>query len=317
MKIHHWNSNNRDSSKFLFKRKLRSKRSFGAYAAWFFLFAAVVGAAGFGVWRAVHHPYFRVKTVSLSGMQEISEHDLRETIAQYLSGSTKYFIPRDEMFFISAAGLSARIREAFPKAKDVVVQKKYPAMLSVDVRERDLWGLVCPPDSIPPPALAAEEPVSATGKIIFHDEEKPETFSPEVPKNCLFIDEGGIAFGALDGLGTGVLPTLYVKAGEAVSGVPVLGKNIIDYFKSVHELLEKKLGLTLVGLADTPENPKDYKLIVGGDWYILVSKTDTPAVWVEQVKTLIVKKFDGNTDHISYIDLRFGNKVFYKLKQRL
>ncbi|OHA01181.1 MAG: hypothetical protein A3C16_04665 [Candidatus Sungbacteria bacterium RIFCSPHIGHO2_02_FULL_51_29] len=318
MKIKRWDSDSH-SSKFLFKRRLRRRRSPWSYAAWGFFIVIIFFGVGWGVRWGAHHPYFRVHTVSVAGLRGIAESEVRERVWEYLFGSIGYLIPRDNMLVISREGLAEAVRKKFPKAKEVLIEKHLPDVLAVTIRERDLWGLACSSvgGSTDETVVAEQEPMSATGGIIFDDEDSD--VSAEVAprgeaRNCLLIDEEGFAFGAFEGLGVGVLPTIYAQGGGSSSGGVVVAKTYIDYFLAAREGAAK-LNADLIGLVLDDANPKDYTLLFAGDWRILTPRATDPAVWISQVKTLFETELKDRTGAIEYIDLRFGNKVFYKFQQ--
>lgn len=308
MRIKRWNG---DNSKFIFRRGLKRRRLFRSLVIWGFVTLIVGGGIGWAAVWAVNYPHFRVSAITVAGTRAISADEVRGKTKAYLSGYTSVFIPRDEIFFISTNDLAVVIANEFPRVKEVTIEKKWPQELAITIRERDLWGLACEPAEKP---VEKELPVSVTGQIIFDDEENTTPAPGYATNKCLFIDEDGFAFEALEGVGNGILPVIYKRIGEYSSGSAVIEKSYIDYFEKVKKLLSASGDVSLVGVAIEDENPKDYKLMIAGDWYILVVRADDPEVWAKQLKILIATKLQGGMDSIEYIDLRFGNKVFYKLK---
>ena len=57
-----------------------------------------------------------------------------------------------------------------------------------------------------------------------------------------------------------------------------------------------------------------YKKTGKEGWSVIVTRAKEPELWLPVLRTLLTEEIKGRRNQLEYLDLRFGNKVFYKFR---
>lgn len=240
---------------------------------------ACCAAAGIGAVALLRLPALRVTDIALQGGTEQLRHEVEDAIRAELAGAWLGVAPRESAILVSARRLARRLRERFPEAAELTVAKEFPARLRVSLRERTPWGVYC--------------------------EEAAATASPP----CAFLDANGVAYepfsDARGHLFHRISASAPVRAGSQVSAA------ILRYFDASDAALAA-IGADLVALAIASSSPGDYRLATAEGWSLLVAADRPPQAWRPLLETVMHREIGERRSELEYVDLRFGNKVFYR-----
>lgn len=257
------------------KRRRRVRLSLLLLCAALLALAAVAGAA--------HLSAVRVSEVAVSGAQTLSVGAVESFVRQQLEGSYGYVLPKDNIFLYP----KARIRQELLAA--------YPVLASADVHARDFHTIAVVLVERAPRALWCPEPPHSA--------------------DCLFIDERGVAYGEAPSFSE---PVYTVYGGPLPEGP--LPKQFLseDEFQALSALVDavvqklsgEKLQDVLVDAqGDVHMRFTDGFVLKfalreqGGD----VFERLTLALTAEPLASRTLAQFE-------YLDLRFGDKLYYKLR---
>ncbi len=231
------------------------------------------------VWGFFWIPYLRVANIKVEGYAD--ENSVKIALADYLSSRSKFFLPQNNFFLLNTGDVKQILKEKgfdLPEA-----EKQIPNTLLIRFISTPPLFIFCPP------AQAGQD------------------------KNACFYVNGAGALGErAPHFSESPLPELAVSGQSSAQ----IGDRII---------LEQEiqfLGEFLVALKDLNIAPskievsenKDIKIFMKEGWYILTS-SDLPADRVSgDLRLLLDQKIAGGRSRLEYIDLRFPNKAFYKLR---
>ena len=250
-----------------------------AVAAIFLVFAVLGGA----LWYISNLAYLRIGEVRVEGTALISPDGIREAVRDELGGSYWRLIPRDFIPLVSREALEQALRERFPQIAEVSVDVRLPNRLAVNIRERRLWGAYCTRQD---PALP--------------------------PASCFYVDAEGTAYEPLSGFEGSLLPIVYSPL-AAKAGERAVSTETISFFGKAADALGG-IDMKPLVLSLSTSTPGDSRLLLAGRWEIWVSLGRPVEEWLDVLNTVLEKDIGARRRELQYIDLRFGNKVFYKYR---
>jgi hypothetical protein len=224
---------------------------------------------------------FQVRDVIVRGLKDTSEDDARQVISFWLSEKSWYVLPHKVLWLASVGDISARLKTSLPTVKDIYVTKKYPDELTFDFKEYDGWGVLCHGD----------------------------------PEQCFWIDRSGVAFSPASEFSGIIIPKIRdMRERDFRLGEKQLSPNLMrlityynekapdnDYLQSLQFTIDKK-DATL-------------KVATRGGWNILLLETSDPEKSYNNLKTTLEGEVKDKASKLEYVDLRFGNRIFYKFKE--
>lgn len=264
----------------------------------------VISSLVYGFAWFVGLPSWQIKNINITGFETIEQDELYASVEEALDGSFYYLIPKTQYLFLSTAGIADIIKEKFPKIRAAKVEKTFPDTLSVVIEERKIYAVYC--------YYARKKEASTTAETIaavFFGPRKGE-FS-----NCAYMDRDGVIMDSGAKIAGSLFPVIESDE-KAIVGVGKEGiaKDVLDFFDKAGAFLKNKTGYELDSMAVSRDLPKDYLLNTKSGWYLIVSRDAQIEEWAAQLKIILESKIKERVKDLYYIDLRFGNKIFYKFK---
>lgn len=250
------------------------------------IFAAVIFVIA-GLIYGFRHPDWQLKNINVTGTRAISDKEIRSLIFGEISGNYAFLVPRASIFLLREKNLIAKLREEFPRVEKVSLTRRLPDGLEVDIVERKLWAILC-----------------------------NDNFTPENREDtqCVFMDSEGRALDqAPDSSGS-----LVVKIKTDFPALP-LGENLlasdfVEYLKEFGDKIEEGIGSAVVVYELSSVLSGEFKLVLNDDFTLLVNKNADATAVLKVLKTVLEEEIEDKRKDLDYVDLRFGNKVFYRFK---
>jgi len=223
----------------------------------------------------------KISSVDVVGNRFVESSDIEKVFFEEVSGRHFFLISKSHFLFI-------------PKG---IISKKIENKLSVEsaiVRRSDINNAVV--------EITEYDPVA-------------EYCSSDL--DCYFVNGDGLIFVKAPEFYADVLISLEGEI-EITDGESVLGKSYSE-IKTFRKLLEKIELLEIEKIEINKISTVDFETFVlytvGGPT-ILIEETDIPKETIDNLKAAITQESinDVQFNNIDYIDLRFEDKVFYKLK---
>lgn len=245
-----------------------------------FLLLPVLGGA---FWYLTNLAYFRIGEIGVEGAALIPADDIRGAARAELAGRYWRVFPADFVLFVSGETLAQSLRERFSEIAEVGAEKRLPNRLHITIRERELWGVYC----------------------VRHD--------PAVPsESCFYVDMEGTAYEPLSGFEGSLLPIVY-SAQELKTGERAVATETISFFSEAAAALGN-IGLKPLALSLSTSTPGDGRLLLAEKWEVWISFGRPVEEWLGVLNTVLEKDIGARRKDLEYVDLRFGNKVFYKYR---
>jgi len=267
------------------KKPLLKRSKFRKYrktVLWVSFLVVILYATSF--WS--NHQSMKISSIEIVGNRFVESSTVEKVFFEEISGRHFFLVSKSHFLFI-------------PKG---IISKKIENKLSVDsvsIRRSDINNAVI--------EIVEHKPIA----------EYCTTESADTISDCYFVNSEGLIFVKASKFYTDVLISLEgdIEKGEDES---VLGKNFseIETFKKLFKKIEL---LEMEGIEINKISTEDFETYVlhtiGGPT-LLVEETDIPRETIENLKAAIAQESinDIQFNNIDYIDLRFEDKVFYKLK---
>lgn len=262
--------------------RVRRRRFHAVVAA---LVVLALGGAVYGVSYASHLPQFSIQSVAIEGVKEIRAELVRAYAETVLFDGSLSFLSRTNIFMYPQREIERAIAEYFPRVRVAHISRAslFAQAITIAIEERAAFARWC-------------------------------TTSPSTG-SCFLLDEDGFIF-ASGSTSVAVLKTQIVFGGGlSATSSPIGQVYLPGNFRSIRALLER---LGQAGFSPekmTVEGERDFSIGVSRGFVIRASfgaQVDDVVHNLELV--LFSETLRGKEDKLEYIDLRFGNRVYYRLK---
>jgi len=229
--------------------------------------------AVFLIYVIFYSDLFKVKNINISGLDIISEGEIKPLIESKLSGWKFLIMPADNMLFINKDDIKRDINAKF-RLQELSVKRAWRG-LNVNLKEDVSYVIIF------------------NGKFYFADGDgivQKEMDSEQVRS---YWDR---------------FPILNVTQSEINMGDHIISKRIIGYVLDLDKQL-KAVGIYPKGYESS--GPDQVNLVAREGWKAYFDTGSDIKASVENLQ-LILKEKVPDTNQLEYIDLRFGDKVFMK-----
>jgi hypothetical protein len=255
------------------------------------IFAAVLIIGGFSLVSKLK--MLSVSAVTFSGNQVVTNTELQEVVDMSLRGNYLGLFSKRNILLFPKKHILASVADAFPRIQTADLELEDTNSIRITVEERKPHALWC--DHV---ALLDED---------------------QIRKGCYFMDDHGLIFAPAPYFSGSV----FFRYFGAVKGEPVGLRYLSeDMFKAL-ELLRQDLAeidIPVAGIEVKDNNEieilftQSVKQGAARTGKILATMNDLGRTF-ENVETFVRESRVSDRkflDNVEYIDVRFGNKVFYK-----
>ncbi|HUO50161.1 MAG TPA: hypothetical protein VMU25_01145 [Candidatus Paceibacterota bacterium] len=236
---------------------------------------------------ASYLPRYSVQTIDVEGAQSIPAETIRAYADAIIHDGSRHFISRANIFMFPKVVLENDIAADFPRIASVKVTR--PSLLSttmtITVAERQLYALWC-----------------------------------DATQSCYSMDQSGFIFAPA--LTSASSTGAYIfTGGIATSSNPIGQTFAAGHMPGLVVFLQRlgQSGYSPMGAVVKNDQDFEVPLIAGlpggQDFSIYASFGEDPDTLINNLQLILSSSaLAGKTQDLEYIDLRFGDKVYYKLK---
>lgn len=238
-------------------------------------------------------PKFRIKNIGIEGLMILEKESLQSGIFNFLKNKFFGILPYDNIFILPKEKLTSFISRKFPPLKKVSVSRDFPQGVFILVEERKPESLWCRGEK----------------SSVIQTELALRSFSEG---GCAFMDENGFIFQAAPFFSGDIFLKFFDQRKEPAD----VGRNImsggefIKLFSFYKKMKEKNFDVVSIDLKDGDI----YEIFLKDGWYIILNNQNELEESFNNLELVLKETIKEKMPELEYIDLRFGNKVFYKLK---
>ncbi len=278
------------------RARRRRVRAFWALGA-----LVLCGAFFYGVSWVSYLPQFNVSSISVSGAEDIKEEVIKRSIETMLDDGSYHILSRRNIFLYPRARLEKTLADSFPLIKSVHIARS--SLLATDIvvtiEEREAFARWCPP------RLAG-----SSGEAGRDDD-----------THCYLMDDSGFIYAPV-GANTGTSTPQanpserYIFRGDIDPSSEPIGQWFVQAHLPGLLSLLKFLGQAgFTALSAEVENEQDILVRLQEGFLLKASFGADAGTLVKNLELVLSSDvLKGKTEQLEYVDLRFGNRVYYKLK---
>lgn len=244
-----------------------------------FLFSLPLGIFGGILYFVFLSSYFEIKNVNISGLKSVSEDNVRQEVSKIFARRNWVIGKLSNYFLFSKDLAKAEIQSAFPKIGEIKIEKVYPEILNVEIRERNATGVWC---------RVAD---------CFYFDAQGVIFEP-APKS----------FGSLMITAEDQRDLDNVKIGDAV-----LSAERVSFLEEAKELIGRNFEFSIKNFIITSRG--EIEILTSENWRILLAQKETLEYQFSNLKYLLDEEIKNRRRELEYVDLRLGNKLYYKFNE--
>ena len=300
-------------------RKARRQRFEWILGLWITVFAAIMLLFV----QISQIPQLRIDMVDIVGSKAASPHRLFDVVAEELKGRYLYLFPHRNILLYPRASIEDALLEKFLRLKSVDADIVGLNNIRISVVEREAVGVTCQSHFGSPRIEAGlPRPDGAGAEVDFLAEVSDEIGDAET---CYYLDENGYIFAQAPVFSGS---SLFVYRREGSKSI-----NVGKYFlqpRAFSQLFGLKQGLEELGLSpsalitsiqDTDVYARHFTYqLSGGTELVFSADVEEFETELQNLQAILAssefeEESGGDISTIEYIDLRFGNKVFYRLER--
>lgn len=244
------------------------------------LVLAGIAAVLYGIHRASYLPQYTLQTIEVSGTVTLTSDDIRSRVQQFFDTKSRFLSPR-LVFWHDAKGVERMVESDILHIADARVEHDglFSTTLSILIDERTPYARWC----------------SESGA-------------------CYVIDRTGFVFSLYDASSTPPTQSVVFSGGVSDPENPLGHSVSAARFPSLLSLIDA-LGQAGYSIerADIDKNG-DLAFATHQGFTIYAASGAEPFSLVRDLKLVMDSETLQDKTELEYVDLRFGNRVFYKLK---
>jgi cell division septal protein FtsQ len=241
----------------------------------------LLGAAVYAVHAASYAPRLTISSIDVTGTETVDPEAVRSYIETKIRDGQSHFFSRSNIFLYPRAEIERGLVAEFPRIKSVSASRAGVSQtLTVAIEERAPFARWCDPAG-----------------------------------TCYAMDEDGFIFAQEAASSTTAFAQPYRFAG-GLDGAPVGQTFIPGHVPGVVALLrilQQQGGVTPTDVDIT--NDQDIAVHFSEGFYLKASFGEDAGDLARNLALVLSSSaLQGKRDELEYVDLRFGNRVYYKLK---
>ncbi|MBU1092002.1 hypothetical protein KKA27_04040 [Patescibacteria group bacterium] len=257
-------------------RRIKRRRVVFRVSFVFFLLLLLLAGGVFGIFSIDN---LKIKQVSIEGTFVLSEQELREKVESILEAKILNVFPQNRVFSFPSEKAKDILMEQFGRIDEIKIEKNLDSNVLIKISERKPVALLC--------------------------------WDGEENESCFFADKSGVLFEKAPVFSSGVFLKFFddrkygTKLGEKKLLInEEVFQEILDFAKGLEQFL-------LVEKIRLKEEDGCEFYSTDGRYLILDIKSDWNLMY-DNFIALLENTISKSNENFEYIDLRFGNKVFFK-----
>lgn len=237
--------------------------------------------------------YFQITAIDIKGTEYINNQEIENLVLEQMGKRRFWFFRQSSIIFFSKnqakKELTAKyffdqlkIKKIYPSKIQIEIKEKISALVWISGTEKyylDLKGM-------------ATRKVSSADLLIKSGEGETDIVRPEIV--------------------SGKYPLIYDQSNSPVTiGQLVISPNLVDFIIGLNEELEKIADFDISHYSISQPEASEITLITKEGWEIYFKTTESVIKQVEILFSVLSQRVKDRSK-LEYIDLRFGEKVFWK-----
>lgn len=254
----------------------RSRRPFSKKGLFVSCAIAIFFLLVAGASYLIQIPQLQINEIRFSGLEALVKEELTSAIWKQLEGKYIFIFPRRTIVMADTSAIAGGLKKTFPRIKNISVRKIFPHTLEISVEERRAFGILC-------------------GR-----------------SQCAYIDASGFAYETAPDSTGSLIMKIRSDLDEVKIGSQTFAGTLMELMIFLKEELHRAVDLEVIGYEISQKTPREIRVVTNDGFSILFNREDDFKNVFRVLKTILYEEIKERKSGLEYIDLRFGNKVFYK-----
>jgi cell division septal protein FtsQ len=255
--------------------RIKKKKSiFRKKRFWFFLFFLII--FGIGAYYFFYYKIFEIKEILIFGNEKVKREEIRSLIEEKINHKI-LFIKTKNVFLADINEINQAVLSKFPRIQKIKTSKNLLGILSAEITERQVIGNLCNAN------------------------------------NCYLFDKEGVVFDTATEdkrISIKIEPNDY----QPVLGKQEISKEIVAGLLTLDKILKDNFSVELEEIL-LFLNQQKLEVKTSEGWKIYFEPKENFDSQILNLNLLLKEEiFSKNRKNLDSIDLRYGNKIFYKEK---
>lgn len=270
-----------------FRKPYRMKRKKSIFKNRFFwLGIFILFTIGIITYLVIFSPVFQVKEIKIAGNEKVPKEDLEDFIWENIDKKILIF-PTKSIFLANLQEIEKNLLEKFPKISQANLKRQFPDILILGIQERQPLFIFC-----------------------------------KDPELCFYLDEGGVIFDPVQNNISNEVEEIsemepFLKIKDVRSQEMNLGEKIItdDLLGGIKEIILELRGNLGISPKELTLFEERVEIQTTQGFGIYFNSKEDILNQLQNLNLVLEKEIPPESrENLEYIDLRFGNKVYYKYK---
>lgn len=284
-------------------RIIYTSRSGNAYRRpsrikWRVLFAVILVAAfAGGIIYLFRLSQWQITDIKIGGTKVLTEEEIREHAGKVLEGNYFFVFPKRSILLAPQNTILGQLKQSFPRIGTISITKKYPRTLIISLQERELWGIFCVQS-------ADQRGLNASSADLRGNED-----------DCVYIDKTGFAFERAPTSVGSLIKKIKIDEAKLVLASYAVESDLMNDILRLSGRVEDQIKSSVVSYELFSQIPREVRMTVAEGFTLYLNRDDDIENALRVLKLVLDEEIKDRRSELDYVDLRFGNKVFYKFRQ--
>lgn len=237
--------------------------------------------------------YFKIKNIMVKGNETISQSEIIDLIGQQLRQKRFLIFSQDNIFFFSSRQAKKIMNDVY-SFEYLKIKKRFFNSIIVEVKEKTpavVWVLGSKKYYLDSAGMVTKELVT-NNLIIEPGKEGTEVVRVGATKENY--------------------PLVYDESNQKLTvGQEAVDKNFINFISQLEEILKNNVDFEVLHYITPNPLSEQLTMVTTEGWQAHFKTTDSAQAQINRLLLILQQKV-GERANLQYIDLRFGDKVFYK-----
>jgi hypothetical protein len=273
-------------------------------------FLAIVLILGLGYFL-LYSDRFEIKNIDVSGTRNIRADDIKSIAESQIAERRFLIFKQRNLFAFSKKELTEKINDKYV-LDDLRINKDLPGSLKIEIKEKIslvIWVSNNRYYNLDSNGIAISEILNLNKSKSTKNKTQEET-APE-PE---FFDIKPLNSGELiDNREISSFPLIFDETNnEVVLGQSVISSDMISIILNLNKKIPEKINISVNSFKIPELGSREVKIVTNEKWEIYFDTNKDIEMQLNNLKLTLDEKIKGNRSSLQYIDLRFGNRVYYQ-----
>jgi len=275
--------------------------------------------------------FFKINQVNISGLKTIEKKEIEEIIHHEIQFSGPSLFSSLNIFIFNEAHARDKILNTYPGIRNANFKKILPSKLYIEIEEREKTAIYCQVEEIVIPEIKEDDVKNKKGEnnniieeadrsshatttedIVL--EEQPKKIETKI-KKCFYLDLDGTIFLETPYIIGSTITAIFSKA-DLKTGEKATNESILNFALKTKKIVEENSDFSIKNFSIDKLSPPFIEASTNLGFNIYFDTTKDALSQILVLKEVLDREINQKKSQLDYIDLRVGNKVFYKFRDK-